>query len=201
MDQVDAAASHPGTVSTGNPSAAIRLPAATSVGPGGVPTGFPHTAAGALAQMAAIDQTVLQSGSIQLAGGVITAWALPGGPTPNTWSTLLGLARLLSSARSGATPQLAIVLTPLMGQIKGSVGADFVVPCVDFELDVTLAQTARGAVADCQRMLWRPDASPAGGRWLIGPGAEPAEAPAVWPGTDLSFGVGYVYLHPERPNE
>ena len=33
----------------------------------------------------------------------------------------------------GGSNQLAIVLTPLMGQIKGSVGPDFVIPCVDFE--------------------------------------------------------------------
>ena len=49
-------------------------------------------------------------------------------------STLLNATGL----SGGGSPQLAIVLTPLMGQIKGSVGPDFVVPCVDFELDVTL---------------------------------------------------------------
>ena len=31
---------------------------------------------------------------------------------------------------------LALPFRPVMGLIKGSVGADFVVPCVDFELDV-----------------------------------------------------------------
>ena len=59
----------------------------------------------------------------------------------------------------GGVNQLALVLTPLMGQIKGSVGPDFVVPCVDFEIDVTLHQTARGAIADCQRMVWQPDSA------------------------------------------
>ena len=90
-----------------------------------------------------------------------------------------------TSLSGGGSPQLAVVLTPLMGQIKGSVGPDFVVPCVNFELDVTLQQTARGAIADCQRMVWHLD------RWMIGPGDEPALPPSVWPGTDLSISVGY----------
>ena len=72
-----------------------------------------------------------------------------------------------------------------MGQIKGSVGPDFVVPCIDFEIDVTLQQTARGAAADCQRMVWN------GTRWMVGPGSEPAPAPSVWPDTDTAIAVGY----------
>lgn len=197
MTGVDDSASHPGTVSTHDPGDPIVLPAMTSIGPAGVPTGFPHTPAGAMAQLAAIDQVVLQSGSPNTARDVITHWALPGGPTPETWTTGQAVVRLLSSAQSGGTSSMAIVLSPLMGQIKGSVGPDFVVPCVDFELDITLTSTARGAVADCQRMVWQPGPGGKGGRWMIGAGSEPAEAPAVWPGTDLSFAVGYSYLHQE----
>ena len=37
-----------------------------------------------MAQLAAIDQTALQSGSLSGARAVITAWALPGGPTTTT---------------------------------------------------------------------------------------------------------------------
>jgi hypothetical protein len=90
---------------------------------------------------------------------------------------------------SGAgSPQLSLVVTPLMGLIKGSVGADFVIPCIDFEVDATLTQTQRVAVADCQRMIWH------GHRWVIGPGAEPVEAPSVWPDTDTAVEVGYQDL-------
>ena len=35
------------------------------------------------------------------------------------------------------------------------------------------------------RMVW------AGERWMIGPGAEPADPPSVWPSTDLARQVGY----------
>jgi hypothetical protein len=84
-----------------------------------------------------------------------------------------------------------------MGVIKGSVGPDFVVPCIDFELDVTLQQTARAADADCQRMVWSADPSAAGGtggRWMIGPGSEPANPPSVWPDTTTAIDVGYQDL-------
>jgi len=187
MTVVPESASRPGPVSDQDPGAPIVLPPATSTGPAGVPTGFPHTPEGALAQLAAIDQSALQSDSLAGARAVIQEWAVPGGPTTTSWSGVRAMGALLDGAglSGGGSAQFAVVLTPLMGQIKGSVGSDFVVPCIDFELDVTLQQTARGAVADCQRMVWRTD------RWLIGPGDEPAVPPSVWPDTDLAISVGY----------
>jgi len=193
MPQVDDSASHPSPVTATSPGALIAVPPATRVGPDGVPTGYPHTVEGALAQLAAIDQVAMQSGSVGTARDLIDHWAIPGGPTGSTWSGVQVLQSLLTDAASSSTGQLAIVLTPLMGEVKGTVGPDFVIPCVDFELDVTVAQTARGAVADCQRMVWQPDANagPAGGRWMVGPGAEPATPPSVWPDTDVAISVGY----------
>ncbi|WP_231851639.1 hypothetical protein [Modestobacter italicus] len=187
MPAVAESAAHPGPVSDRDPGAPIVLPSATSTGPAGVPSGFPHTPEGALAQLAAIDQSALQSGSMDGARAVIQEWAVPDGPTTTSWSGAQAVRTLLDAAglSGGGSAQFAVVLTPLMGQIKGSVGPDFVVPCVDFELDVTLQQTARGAIADCQRMVWRTD------RWLIGPGDEPAVPPSVWPDTDLAISVGY----------
>ena len=180
----------PGPVSTTDPGPPIVLPSATEVGPAGVPTGFPHTPEGAMAQLAAIDQIALQSRSMSGVREVIAAWAMPGGPTTTSWSGVRAMSTLLDATgqSGGGSPQLVVVLTPLMGMIKGSVGPDFVVPCVDFEMDVTLQQTARGAVADCQRMVWH------SGRWMIGPGEEPVTPPSVWPGTDVAIGVGYREL-------
>jgi hypothetical protein len=187
MPVVQDSASRPAPVSDRDPGEPILLPPATAVGPAGVPTGFPKTPEGALAQLAAIDQSALQSGSLQHARAVIRAWAMPGGPTTSTWSGVQAMRLLVDAVGSsaGGSAQLAVVLTPLMGLIKGTVGSDFVVPCVDFELVVTLQQTARVAAADCQRMVWHRD------RWLIGPGDEPAMPPSVWPGTDLAIEVGY----------
>lgn len=193
MPSVPVAASRPGPVSQRDPGAPILLPAPTRLGPAGVPTGFPHTPEGALAQLAAIDQAAMQSGSMDGARAVITEWAMPGGPTTTSWSGVAAMNMLLTGAglSGGGSPELAIVFTPLMGLIKGVIGSDFVIPCVDFELDVTLQQTARGGIADCQRMVWRID------RWLMGPGAEPAVPPSVWPGTDLAISVGYRDLRRE----
>jgi hypothetical protein len=189
-------AARPGPMST-ETVAPIVVPASTRIGPAGLPTGFPHTSIGALAQLAEIDRAVLQSASIDRARAVIAAWSSTGGPDASTWSMITGLADLLSQASLSAddSTQLAIVATPVMGLIKGSVGIDFAVPCIDFELDVTLSQTARSAAADCQRMVWRE------GRWLIGPGAEPTTPPSVWPDTDTAYAVGYRDLRAERGHE
>jgi len=125
MRAVDPAAAQPAVLSVRDPGS-IDLPAATGPGPVGVPTGFPHTPEGALAQLAAIDTDVLDT--------------------------------------------------------------DWTVVCVDFEVDATLARTARVAAADCQRMVWDGD------RWLVGPGAEPALTPSIWPGTDAAIDAGYRNL-------
>ena len=195
MATVDEADSHPGPVSTNDPGTPITLPAATGAGPAQVPTGFPHTPQGAMAQLAAIDQTALESGTLAGAREVIAGWAMPGGPTTTSWSGVQAMAEFFDAAglSGGGNNQLAIVATPLMGQLKGSVGPDFVVPCVDYEIDVTLQQTSRGAAADCQRMVWT------GTRWMVGPGSEPAPAPSVWPDTDTAIGVGYRDLRQETP--
>ena len=97
------------------------------------------------------------------------------------------MASLLSAAGlSGAgSPQLAIVVRPAMGLIKGTVGPDFAVVCVNLEFTVTVEQTSRIAIAYCQRMAW------AGNRWVIGAGPEPAPAPSIWPGTDAAIDAGW----------
>jgi hypothetical protein len=175
----------PGPVTTRDPGAPIVLPRCGRTGPAGVATGCPHTPQGAMAQLAAIDQAALASGTMAGARAVIAAWAQPGGPTTTSWTGIKAMAQLLSGTQAGAGGRLPLALTPMMGQFKGQVGADYVVPCIDFELDLTLAATARVAAADCQRMVW------AGDRWMIGPGREPAPAPNLWPDTEAALDAGY----------
>jgi len=189
MPSVDLESSRPGAVSTKNPGA-IVVPGPTATGPAGVPSGFPRTPQGALAQLAAIDQTAMQSASLEGVRKVIASWAVPDGPTPDSWSATKAMADLLDSAglSGGGTQQMSLVVTPLMGLIKGSIGPDFVIPCIDFEFDATITQTQRVADADCQRMVWH------GSRWVIGPGFEPATPPSVWADTDTAISVGYQDL-------
>ena len=166
-----AADAQPSVLSTRDPGF-IVLPPSTTAGPVGVPAGFDHTPAGALAQLAAIDTAALDSASLGGVRAVIEDWAAPGGPTAATWSGVKAMADFLTAAglSAGKAPDLALSATPMMGLVKATDGGDWVVACVDFEVDATLARTARVAVADCQRMAW------AGDRWVIGPGAEPAAA-------------------------
>lgn len=202
-------AAQPGDLSSGE-TGTLEVPAPMEVGEAGVATGFPRTPAGALAQLAAIDTSVLTSASVRSAQEVITVWAAPGGPTAQSWSGVHAVAGLLESAGMPADAQYAITIgaEPTMGFIKGTVGDDFVVPCVNFLVTATItsplttplaaADTSSGgtvagqpqhvAAADCQRMVWRE------GRWMIGAGEEPAPAPSLWPGSQASFDAGYEWL-------
>lgn len=182
-------AAQPAWLSARDPGA-IDLPAATGPGPVGIPTGFPHTPEGALAQLVAIDTDVLNTATLDHARQVIAGWAAPGGPSGESWSAVKALAGFHSAAglSGGASPGLSMRATPMMGLVKATDGPDWTVVCVDFEVDATLARTARVAAADCQRMAWDGD------RWIIGPGAEPALAPSIWPGTDAAINAGYRNL-------
>lgn len=206
-------AAQPGQLSSGE-AGTLVVPAPTGVGAAAVAAGFPRTPEGALSQLAWINQAALSSGSVRVAQEVIAEWAAPGGPTPQNWSAIEGLAMLLGTAGSSSDGSgIAVGLEPKMGFIKGTVGQDFVIPCIDYVLTVTTAggQSRQVAVADCQRMVWQPGDLPpssAGdgasgtaekgfedaGRWVIGPGEEPAEPPAVWPGSQESFDAGYEWL-------
>jgi hypothetical protein len=169
----------------------IYIPAATSLGQAQVATGFPRTAEGALAQLAAIDQRAIQSASVVTAQDVITEWAAPGGPTPGSWSGVAAVRTLLESAglpASGVT-DLVVELQPAMGFIRGSAG-EVVTGCIDFLLVVNLPGESpnRIAVADCQAMQWREN------RWLIARGPEAEPAPSLWPGTQASYDAGYLWI-------
>jgi len=184
-------AAQPGSLSSGE-TGTLEIPAPMEVGQVGVATGFPHTPEGALAQLAAIDSTALTSASVRVAQDVIAHWAAPGGPTAESWTGVQAVATLLESAgmSSDAQNSITIAVEPKMGYIKGTVGDDFVVPCIDFIVTATIAagQRQQVAAADCQRTVWQDD------RWVIGPGEEPAPAPSLWPGSQASFDAGYQWL-------
>jgi len=198
MPAAPPAAALPAVLSTRDPGV-IVLPAASATGPVGVPSGFTHTPEGALAQLVAIDVDVLGAATLEHAREVIGSWAAPGGPTGQSWSAVKALASFHSAAglSGGASPGLAMRATAMMGLVKATDGPDWAVVCVDFEVDATMAKTARIAVADCQRMTWHPDpaaSAPTTGRWVIAAGAETAQPPSLRPGTDAAINAGYRNL-------
>lgn len=190
-------ASRPGPLTT-KPFDALVLPAADRLGAADVSTGFPQTTQGALAQLVAIDQAALQSASVPAAQAVISAWAMPGGPTAQSWSGVRAIAEMLAAAGlpASGSPTLTVSATPAMGLVKGTVGDRYVVACVDFVVTATATTTARIAAADCQRMVWTEHGGSGGGegRWMVGPGPEPAQPPSVWPGTEAAHAAGYLEL-------
>jgi len=197
MPSAEPALALPAVLSTRDPGV-VALPAAAAKGPVGIVSGFPRTPEGALAQLVAVDVDVLDTTTLEHAREVIGSWAAPGGPSGESWSAVKALASFHSAAglSGAASPGLAMRATPMMGLVKATDGPDWAVVCVDFELDATMATTARIAVADCQRMTWRADPVPGvdGGRWVVAAGPEPAPAPSIWPGTDAAINAGYRNL-------
>jgi hypothetical protein len=174
----------------------IRLPRATELGVAGVPTGFPQTPEGALAQLAAIDQAALSSASLPDAQAVAEEWIADGGPTAEEWSVVSAVQELLvASGQAGKGSALNVVVEPTMGAFRledslsaTHAGAGVVTPCVDFVVSVTTTATDQIAAADCQRMVWD------GTRWVIAPGAEEEPPESLWPGSPESAKAGWSWL-------
>jgi hypothetical protein len=167
----------------------IVLPkAAQTVVVGGPPvaTGFPQTPEGALAQLAAIEETALSSTDLQRIEEIYRWAALPEAVELRQWHPYSGISTLLEHVGdSGAGRTVSATYQVVQGQIKGQVGSDFVVACVLGEYTATLTVTKRGGYGDCQRMSWD------NGRWWIGAGSQPAQAPMAWPGSADAVRAGW----------
>ncbi|MBM6402610.1 hypothetical protein [Phycicoccus sonneratiae] len=182
MRQVGPEASRGGAAATA-PSPSIQVPPATTEGTAGVPTGYPHTPAGAVGQLAAIDTTVLAGMSVPHTTGVYGAWSLPGAPPASRWVMTGNVRAFLTAAAGAADPVLTA--TPVAAQVKGTDGPGWVLACVLLRLDAVAAATASVAYGHCEPMQWQHD------RWMIAAGARPAAAPSTWPGTDLALQAGW----------
>lgn len=176
-----------GGVPATTPAPTITIPAATRLGPAEVPTGYPHTPEGAVGQLAAIAQTVVQTMTIQTATTVHQTWTAPGAPDPADWELTAAVQAFLASAAGAwaGDPGLQVRATPAAGQVKGTDGTDWVVACVLLDVQATAVTQARTAFGHCERMTWDTD------RWVVAPGAAPARAPSTWPGTDLAAAAGW----------
>jgi hypothetical protein len=167
---------------------AMTVPVATTAGPAGVASGFPHTPEGAVAQLAAIEVTVVDAMSIPVTHQVYDAWAMPGGVGAANWAMTGHVSSFLTAAGDPGNAKDGSVLvsaTPVAAQIKGSDGPDWVLGCVLLDVHATIVTDARIGYGHCERLQWTED------RWMIAPGAPPAAAPSTWPGSDLSIRAGW----------
>lgn len=177
----------PVTTTTG----ALRVPIAqVDLGPADVPTGFPHTAVGAVGQLAAIEKVVLESMSLPVTRDVHTAWVQPGGPSVEEWELTRNVQSFLAAARQGGVEKDLTTLvsaTPAAGLVKGSDGPDWAVVCVLMDVQAVIRTESRMGYGFCSRMAWNADEQ----RWLVASGAEPARAPSAWPGSRAAAEAGW----------
>jgi hypothetical protein len=168
----------------------MRVPLATEGrGPAGVPTGFPQTPQGAVAQLAAIEQIVLEAMSLPVTREVHAAWTLPGAPTFEEWEMTVNVQAFLGSGLQGGLEKDAttvVTATPAAAIVKGADGPDWVVACVLLDVQVSIRTDARMGYGHCSRMQWSE------GRWQIAPGAAPAPAPSAWPGSVAAVEAGWL---------
>ncbi|MCE0485479.1 hypothetical protein [Ornithinimicrobium sediminis] len=165
----------------------LEVPPAASTGPVGVPTGYPRTPQGAVAQLAAIDVAVIQGMSVPATHEIYRSWSTGEGE-PAAWVMTRNVTDFLTAAnQSGQHKEsgLVVTATPAAGQVKGTDGDDWVVACVLLELNARLVEEARVAYGHCEAMTW------AGERWLIDTTHGVAPAPSTWPGTDLAARAGW----------
>lgn len=184
-----AAASTPNIAADTAPT--IAVPDATTVGPVGVPSGFPHTPEGAVGQLAAIEVTVVEAMSIPVAHQVHAGWTLPGRTSAAEWAMTRNVQAFLTTVgdQGNAKDDSVLVLaTPAAGQVKGTDGHDWVLACVLLDVRASIVTDARIGYGHCERMQWHD------GRWLIGPGTPAAKAPSTWPGSDLALKAGWRTL-------
>jgi hypothetical protein len=162
-------------------------------GPAGVPV-FGHTAEGAVAQLAAIDESVLEAMSVPQARDVHTTWVESGGPSFEEWDLTQNVTAFLRGARQGATKDVTtmVAVTPAGGLVKGTDGPDWTLACVLLDVEATIQTSFRMGWADCQRMQWT------GQRWLIGAGVQPATAPSAWPGSKAALAAGWLTWTPDE---
>ncbi|WP_162801922.1 hypothetical protein [Ornithinimicrobium murale] len=181
------AAIKPGTPAT-IPAQTIQIPAATTAGEAGVPTGFPHTPEGAVAQLAAIDTTVLPAMSVPFAHDVYEAWSQDGARPAQEWAMTQNIAVFLGSARQmgqEAGEGVRVSAVPVGAQVKGTDGQDWVVACVLLDVQAVIEDRAQIAYGHCEAMTWQEE------RWVIAAGPAAAPAPSTWPGTETAVKAGW----------
>lgn len=170
----------------GNLPEPITVPAAASNTALGVPTGFPHSSAGAIAQLAAYTKGLIEA-SPDTAKQINAQWMIPGGPGGGDSAEALA-----TKQQYGAS--ITYTFNPTMGMVRGtSADGNFVYACVLGNVTGTLATTGSTKTyptTGCGRLWW------IDGRWKLenkNTNELPAErSPA--PGSSTAYQSGWADL-------
>ena len=164
----------------------LALPKTTS-SVGGVASGFPKTPEGAVAQLAALDTGAYSNFSLDTGRAIYNAYAMPGAVSVSDWEPTNTIMQFYADNPSNDPSGMTATFTPVQGLIKGTAdGGNFVVACVLGRLQYSYqGDSALIGAPDCDRMQW------SGGRWMLAPGAKPAEPPLVWPRNAQSYQAGF----------
>ena len=170
----------------GNLPEPITLPSSTMTTSLGVPTGFPHSPEGALAQLAAVSTAFVEA-SPDTAKQINAEWLIPGGPGGGDSAAFLADKQQYGSV-------ITYTFNPTMGMIRGkSADGNFVYACVLGNLTGTYAvngSTKSAPVTSCGRMWWMD------GKWLgenKPANALPAEKTPA-PGSTTAYQSGWADL-------
>lgn len=142
-----------------------------------------------MGQLAAIEQTVLESMSLALTRDVHEAWVQPGGPSLDQWELTRDVQSFLASARQGGQEKdltTLVTVTPAAGLVKGSDGPTWTVACVLMDVQAAIKAESRMGYGLCSRMEW------VDGRWQVAAGPVPVGAPSAWPGSRAAAEAGWL---------
>jgi hypothetical protein len=177
-----------------HPAERIVIPPPTTEGPAGVMSGFPQTAEGAVGQWAAIEQRVLQSGSLDVAREVHSQWVMEKGPSFEEWKLTQAVQMYLSAVAQAGLPDPSFAylgFEPGMAMVQAQSDNLWALICVLGRTDVYIKQSSRTGFGLCAAMLW------IDGRWMIGPGPEPADPPQVYPNSEGAGEYGWLEWYQE----
>lgn len=190
MPRLPESAAWPHPLHGGDTAAPIVLPMPTSRS-GPVPSGFPGTVEGAIAQLAALTQVGVDGGDPHGYRQAYEAVAASGAPAVETTRLHRDLRRVRATVDglppTGPVPGLEFRWTPTSALIKGSTdGNRYTVVCVLGELVTGRhGQSVSTGAGDCQAFRW------IGDEWRISPGARAADATLAWPGSPEAVRAGY----------
>ncbi|MFK5584357.1 hypothetical protein [Serinicoccus sp. LYQ131] len=166
---------------------ALDIPSPSRTGALEVPTGYPQTPEGAVAQLAAIDVSVIRAMSVPATHEIYRSWST-GGADPAGWVMTHNVTDLLTAAQQSGQSKgadLVVSAVPAAGQVKGTDGPDWVLACVLLHLQARLVEEAQVAYGHCESMAWTGD------RWVLDTTHPVFPAPSTWPGTDLAARAGW----------